>query len=94
MFAHQRVIDGVFGTERFLGTPVILAETKTSTAKREVTEICVPDQCRVYQLHMAQLKRLYYLDVPATYAKLNDVFPPIVVKSFGHFFFEADTLSA
>jgi len=94
VFAHQRVIDGVFGTERFLGTPVILAETKRSVARRDVTEICVPDQCRVYQLHMAQLKRLYYLDVPATYEKLNHVFPPIVVKSFGHFFFEADTLSA
>jgi len=94
VFAHQRVIDGVFGTERFLGTPVILAETKTAAKKREVTEICVPDQCRIYQLRMAQLKRLYYLDVPATYVKLNDVFPPIVVKSFGHFFFEAVTLSA
>jgi hypothetical protein len=45
-------------------------------------------------LHIAQLKRVYYLDVPATYVKLNDVFPPITVKSFGHFFFEADTLSA
>lgn len=94
VWAHQRVLDGVFGTGRFLGTPVILAETKTDTAKREVIEICLPEQWRIYQLHIAQLKRIYYLDVPATYVKLNDVFPPITVKSFGHFFFEADTLSA
>ncbi|HSH39552.1 MAG TPA: hypothetical protein VK993_12275 [Chthoniobacterales bacterium] len=94
VWAHQRVLDGVFGTGRFLGTPVILAETKTDTAKREVIEICLPAQWRIYQMHIAQLKRIYYLDVPATYEKLNDVFPPIAVKSFGHFFFEADTLSA
>jgi hypothetical protein len=94
VWAHQRVLDGVFGTGRFLGTPVILAETKTDSVKREVIEICLPDQWRIYQMHIAQLKRIYYLDVPATYLKLNDVFPPITVKSFGHFFFEADTLSA
>lgn len=94
VWAHQRVLDGVFGTGRFLGTPVILAETKTDAARREVIEICLPEQWRIYQMHIAQLKRIYYLDVPATYLKLNDVFPPISVKSFGHFFFEADTLSA
>lgn len=94
VWAHQRVLDGVFGTGRFLGTPVILAETKTDSVKREVIEICLPDQWRIYQMHIAQLKRIYYLDVPATYLKLNDVFPPIIVKSFGHFFFEADSLSA
>lgn len=94
VWAYQRVLDGVFGTGRFLGTPVILAETKTDSVKREVIEICLPEQWRLYQMHIAQLKRVYYLDVPATYVKLNDVFPPIVVKSFGHFFFEADTLSA
>ena len=94
VWAHQPVLDGVFGTGRFLGTPVILAETKTDAVKREVIEICLPAQWRIYQMHIAQLKRIYYLDVPATYEKLNDVFPPIVVKSFGHFFFEADSLSA
>lgn len=94
VWAHQRVLDGVFGTGRFLGTPVILTETKTDSVKREVIEICLPEQWRIYQMHIAQLKRIYYLDVPATYEKLNDVFPPIAVKSFGQFFFEADTLSA
>ncbi len=92
VWAHQRVLDGVYGTGRFIGTPVILTETKTDKKKREVIEICLPDQRRIYQMHIAQLKRIYYLDVPAAYSKLNDVFPPLSVKPFGHFFAEADTL--
>jgi len=92
VWAHQRVLDGVYGTGRFIGTPVILTETKTDKKKREVIEICLPDQWRIYQMHIAQLKRIYYLDVPAAYSKLNDVFPPLIVKPFGHFFAEADTL--
>lgn len=92
VWAHQRVLNGVYGTGRFLGTPVILTETKTDKKKQEVIEICLPDQWRIYQMHIAQLKRIYYLDVPASYAKLNEVFPPLSVKPFGHFFAEADTL--
>jgi len=93
VWAHQRVLDGVYGTGRFLGTPVILTETKTDKVKREVIEICLPDQWRIYQMHIAQLKRIYYLDVPVTYERLNAVFPPLNVKPFGLFFLEADTLS-
>jgi hypothetical protein len=94
VWAHQRVLDGVYGTGRFLGTPVILTETKTDQRKKEVIEICLPDQWRIYQMHIAQLKRVYYLDVPATYDKLNYVFPRLNVKSFGHFFSELDSLMA
>lgn len=94
VWAHQRVLDGVYGTGRFLGTPVILTETKTDKVRREVIEICLPDQWRIYQMHIAQLKRIYYLDVPVTYDKLNAVFPPLSVKPFGQFFLEADTLSS
>ncbi len=93
VWAHQRVLDGVFGTSRFLGTPVILTETKTDKTHKIVTEICLPDQWRIYQMHIAQLKRIYYLDMPVTYEKLNRVFPPLHVKQFGEFFFEADALS-
>ncbi|MBI4327073.1 MAG: hypothetical protein HY674_17685 [Chloroflexi bacterium] len=92
VWAHQRVLDGVYGTGRFLGTPVILTETKTDKKRLEVIEICLPEQWRIYQMHIAQLKRIYYLDVPAAYSKLNDVFPPLSVRPFGHFFAEADTL--
>jgi hypothetical protein len=92
VWAHQRVLDGVYGTGRFIGTPVILAETKTDTKKREVIEICLPDQWRIYQMHIAQLKRIYYLDVPVSYARLNEVFPPLCVRPFGEYFVEVDTL--
>lgn len=43
-------------------------------------------------MHIAQLRRIYYLDVPAAYAKLKDVFLPLSVKPLGQFFAEADTL--
>lgn len=92
VWAHQRVLDGVYGTGRFIGTPVILTETKTDQRNRQVTEICLPDQWRIFQLHIAQLKRIYYLDVPASYDKLNKVFPPLNVKPFGQFFAEFDKL--
>lgn len=94
VWAHQRVLDGVYGTGRFLGTPVIMTETKTDKVRREVIEICLPDQWRIYQMHIAQLKRIYYLDVPVTYDRLNAVFPPLSVRPFGQFFLEADTLSS
>ena len=93
VWAHQRVLDGVYGTGRFLGTPVILAETKTDSRKREVVEICLADQWRIYQMHIAQLKRVYYLDVPTAYSRLNEVFPPIHVVPFGRFFHELDELA-
>jgi hypothetical protein len=93
VWAHQRVLDGVYGTGRFLGTPVILTETKTDKKKREVVEICLPDQWRIYQMHIAQLKRIYYLDIPDAYDKLNKVFPPLNVRPFGDFFFEVDELT-
>jgi hypothetical protein len=88
LWAHQRLIDGVHGVGRFMGTPVILAETKTAKQKREVTEICVPDQWRLYQLYIASLKRIYYLDLPVTYERLNAALPTRTIKTLGEFFFE------
>jgi len=83
----------VFGIERFMGTAVLLAETKTDTKKREVVEICLPEQWRLYQLYIAKLKRIYYLDIPRPYEKLGQNFPPLVVKPFGEFFFEWQSLT-
>lgn len=91
--ASTRLLDGVYGTDRFMGTPVLLAETKTDKARKEVVEICLPDQWRVYQLYIAKLKRIYYLDLPAAYSKLNEEFPPIRVRPFGEFFLEWADLS-
>ena len=93
LWAHQRLLDGVYGTERFMGTPVLMAETKTDKRKREVVEICLPEQWRVYQLYIAKLKRVYYLDLPCAYQRLNEEFPPLSVRPFADFFFEWSDLS-
>ncbi len=88
LWAHQRLIDSVYGREKFVGTPVIMTETKTSQSKKEVTEICLPVQWRVYQSYIAQLKRVYYLDVPEAYRELDKQSPPLIVKPFSEFFEE------
>jgi len=94
VWAHQRVLDGVYGHGRFLGTLACLAETKLGHRKLEVVEICLPGQWRIYQLFIAQMHRVYYLDVPNAYERLNHVFPRIRVRPFGEFFHEAQDLCA
>ena len=71
VWAHQRVLDGVYGTGRFIGLLTCLGETKVDQKKLEVTEICLPDQWRIYQLFIAQMKRIYYLDLPNKYNEMN-----------------------
>ncbi len=93
VWAHQRVLDGVYGVGRFWGTLVCLSETKKDNKKSEVVEICLPLQWQLYQMFIAQMKRVYYLDLPEPYMKLNEVFPRIQVKSFADFFFEVDDLT-
>jgi hypothetical protein len=83
VWAHQRVLDGVYGTGRFRGIPLIMSETKTDTNKREVVEICLPTQWKIYQLHIAQLWRIFYFDPPAVYLDLNRFFPPLHVRPIG-----------
>jgi hypothetical protein len=92
VWAHQRVLDGVYGVGRFLGTLVCMAETKLDHRKLEVVEICLPEQWRIYQMFIAQMRRIYYLDVPKPYEPLNQMFPRINVRPFGEFFGEAESL--
>lgn len=88
LWAHQKLIDGVYGSDKFLGTPVIMAETKTSRSKKEVIEICLPEQWKLYQRYISQLKRIYYLDLPEPYRELNKKLPTLIVKPFSEFFEE------
>ena len=88
VWAHQKVLDGIYGTGRFLGLLTCLSESKVDHKKFEVTEICLPDQWRIYQLFISQLKRIYYLDLPNKYAEMNTWYPPIHVQPFGTFFKE------
>jgi hypothetical protein len=92
VWAHQRVLNGVYGEGRFRGVLVCLSETKLDLAQLEVTEICLPDQWAVYQRFIARMDRVYYLDLPPKYAALAEQFPFIPVKTFGGFFKERDLL--
>jgi len=92
VWAHQRVLDGIYGSGRFIGILVCIAETKTNPRSREVIEICLPDQWKIYQMFISRLERVYYLDIPTPYKKLSKGFPQIIVKSFGEFFFEFNQL--
>jgi len=88
VWAHQRVLEGVFGLGSFTGILVCLAETKLGKKNLDVIEICLPLQWKVYQLHIAKLKRIYYLDIPKTYESLNKHFSEPIVRPFGYFFSE------
>lgn len=92
VWSHQKVLDGVYGMGRFLGLLTCLAETNVNNKRNDVVEVCLPDQWQIYQSFIAQLKRVYYLDIPNKYKALNNNFPKIHVKEFGEFFFEIDEL--
>lgn len=83
VWAHQRVLDGVYGTGRFLAMPIILTETKADSTKLEVVEICLPLQWRLYQMHIASLWNVCYLDAPSSYLELDTKFPRIAVSTIG-----------
>jgi hypothetical protein len=84
VWAHQRVLDGVYGVGGLLGVLVVLAETKLDRQTLQVIEICLPRQWVLYQRFISQMDRIYYLDPPAAYLDL----PNISVKPFGEFFRE------
>ena len=92
VWAHQKVLDGIYGVGRYRGVLVAGAETKLDRKKLEVVEICLPDQWRVYQMFIAKLERIYYLDVPTRYAALNEGYPKIDVRPLGEIFSELDQL--
>lgn len=60
----------------------------SGTMMRDGTEFS-----KVYPLYIAKLKRIYYLDLPLAYQRLNDDFPPLSVRPFGEFFFEWSALA-
>jgi hypothetical protein len=93
VWAHQRVLDGVYGINRFRGVLVCLTETNLIRDSGEVVEICLPEQWTIYQMFIAQLTRVYYLDPPTIYTKLATKYPFIRVTSFADFFDEQAVLT-
>ena len=57
----------------------------------------LPTHCELLEHQMpelrSQVKRAYYLDMPARYEALNRRFPRIHVKQFGEFFHETTNLT-
>jgi hypothetical protein len=92
VWAHQRVLDGVYGVNRFRGILVCIAETNFQARDNSVIEVCLPGQWALYQMFIAQLHRVYYLDVPVKYGDLATTYPFIQVKPFAAFFREAQAL--
>ncbi len=91
VWAHQRVLDGMHGVARFKGMLVVMAETNKQKDK-SVVEVCLPNQWMAYQMYIAQMFRVYYLDLPEKYVALKDRYPFIQVKPFGDFFSEVEKI--
>lgn len=88
-WAHHRLLEAAFGEGAYAGVMVLFSETKLDIKKREVVEICVPDQWLAYQFLLAKMERIYYFDMPERYRALSASHPSkIVIKDLGEFFKE------
>lgn len=92
VWAHQRVLDGMHGVGRFQGVLVVLAETNRKTQDDSISEVCLPGQWTAYQMYIAQMRRVYYMDIPDKYVGLKDIYPFLQVKAFAEFFYEWESL--
>jgi hypothetical protein len=86
-WAHQRVLEGMLGAGRYKGVLVVLTETNKQKNK-SVVEVCLPGQWKAYQMYIAPLFRVYYLDIPKKYEPLREKYPFIQIWPFAKFFSE------
>jgi hypothetical protein len=86
-FAHQKILDGVFGVGRYISLLICVSETQRSDKDGRVNEICVPGTITLFQKHLAQLNGIYYLDPPQRYLALNAK-NIVSVQSLGFLFAE------
>jgi hypothetical protein len=91
-WAHQRLLDAAYEHASYRAILVVFSETKLDLQRREVVEICVPDQWLATQTHLARMDRIYYFDVPTRYADLARDFPIIQLRQFGEFFSARETV--
>jgi len=80
-FAHQRILDSVFGEQTYRSILVCMSEMQRD-GDSNAKEICVPGTIRLFQLHLARLKRIYYLDPPWRYLQ-KDVSSVLSVRTVG-----------
>ena len=81
-YAHQRILDGVFGEGVFASVLICVSELQLTTGG--VKEICVPGAIKLFQKHLSRLSAICYLDPPARYLKA-DVTSQVPVYVLGDF---------
>jgi hypothetical protein len=92
VWAHQRMLDGMLGAGLFKGVLVCLTETNKQK-EESVVEVCLPNQWAAYQMYIATMSRIYYLDPPVRYLGLRDVYPHIQVWPLSKFLLEAGDMA-
>lgn len=80
-FAHQRILDSVFGEHVFRSILVCMSEMQRD-GDSGANAICVPGAIRLYQSHLSNLTGLYYLDPPLRYLQA-DVADTVHVRTLG-----------
>ena len=81
-YAHQRILDAVFGDGVYKSVLTCVSELQRDDKKQEVNEICVPGTIALYQKHLASLTALSYLDPPHRYLHEN-LFEVVPIRTVG-----------
>lgn len=84
-FAHQRVLDSIFGEDRYISVLMCISETQKANKKKTVNDICVPGTIKQFSKHISKLGGLYYTDPPTRYLAA-DVKAELPVADYGSFF--------
>ena len=70
-YAHQRILDSVFGKGRYKSVLMCVSETQADHTNEVVNDICVPGTIRLFQNHLSELSAIYYLDPPERYMQAD-----------------------
>lgn len=89
-WAHQRILDGAYGTDRIKGVMVFLNET--NRLQTGIQETCTPARLRQYQMFVARIHALYYFDPPRPYLELAGAYPFVPVRPIAALRDDATTL--
>lgn len=83
-YAHQRILDSIFGETTHKSILVCVSETQRER-EHKVNEICVPGTIALFQKHLAKLTAIYYLDPPLRYLEPS-VYSLVPVKPMSSLF--------
>lgn len=83
-FAHQRILDSVFGAGKYSSLLACVSEMQRDE-EETAREICVPGTLRLFQRHLAPISGIYYLDPPGRYLE-SDVTSVVRVGTLGDLF--------